>query len=393
MNKVDETPESLADPGNPGTPESQEPRTPKNPGHRRPRRAARNPRDGTQQSQPAPRTSRPSADPPAGLSRRQALTVFGVGAGRADRRTGPRRRRDLPDRQRPAAAGGPAPPRAQRLRPRRHRGPRRRAPPERRPAARQPVPPEPGQEHHVPAVPRPRTDAPLVPPQLRRAVSRRAARRLGEAGLADPRPHDRPPAVRPRADLRQHRRRGRQDPRPLPGQPARRAPGPGSEAGFPPRLPVRVPRGLLRHPGAGQVDLVAVLHDPQVPGRDDRPVPADGRRPGARRGRRSWPTGWTGGRAPEALVRPDADGPADRVRRAAGGAGQPVHDHRPGAVPGHRAALLPRRSPRPAGRRDGQPARPAGERDHAEDHRLRPDVGGDRQRQVPRHRAGTSGTS
>ena len=76
-----------------------------------------------------------------------------------------------------------------------------------------------------------------------------AARRLGGTGLADPRPHDRPPAVRPRADLRQHQRRGRQNPRPLPGQPAGRAPGPGHHGRVPPRLPVRLPRGLLRLAG------------------------------------------------------------------------------------------------------------------------------------------------
>ena len=195
----------------------------------------------------------------------------------------------------------------------------------------------------------------------------------------------------PRAHLRQHRRRRREEPGPVPGQPARRVPGEGREPGFPRRLPVRVPRGLLRHPGAGQVDLGAVLHDPQVPGRDDRPVPAGRRRPGPRRGEEAGRLGRLADKP--ALVRPDADDPADRVRRAAGGTGQPVHDHRPGTVPGRRAALLPRHRPRPAGRRHGQPARPAGERDHAEDHRLPPDVGGDRQRASTATSPGTSGTS
>ena len=290
----------------------------------------------------------------------------------------------IPPTTAPGGRGQVRAPRTRRLCPRRHRGPGRGRAPRCGGAARQPVPPEPGAEHHLPALPRPRTDAPLVPPELRRAITSRTARRLGEARLADPRPHDRPPAVRSRAHLRQHRRRRREEPRPVPGQPARRVPGPGFEPRFPPRLPVRVPRGLLRHPGAGQGDLGAVLHDPQVPGRDDRPVPAGRRRPGPRRGEEAGRLGRLADT--QALVRPDADDPADRVRRVAGGAGQPVHDHRPGAVPGRRAALLPRHRPRPAGRRDGQPARPAGERDHAEDHRLPPDVGGDRQRQVPRHR-------
>ena len=88
-----------------------------------------------------------------------------------------------------------------------------------------------------------------------------------------------------------------QNPRPLPGQPARRAPGQGGQRRLPPRLPVRLPRALLRPARAGRrADLVAVLHDPQVPGRDDRPVPAGRRRPGAGRGRSSWPTGSTGAR-------------------------------------------------------------------------------------------------
>ena len=212
---------------------------------------------------------------PSGLSRRQALTALGVGAGAliaeqalvAD---------GIPPSRQPAGVGQH---RAgtQRLRAGRHLGPRRRPAAEHSAAARQPVPPESGQEHHVPAVPRPRTHAALLPPELRPHLHGGAARRLGEAGLADPRPHDRAPAVRARADLRQHQRRGGQNPRPLPGQPAGRAPGPGHHGRVPPRLPVRVPRGLLRLAGAGKVGLVAVLHDPQVPGRDDRPVPA-GRR-------------------------------------------------------------------------------------------------------------------
>ena len=44
-----------------------------------------------------------------------------------------------------------------------------------------------------------------------------------------------------------------------------------------PRLPVRVPGELLRPARGGPRRLVAVLHDPQVPGRVHRPVPA-GRR-------------------------------------------------------------------------------------------------------------------
>ena len=193
----------------------------------------------------------------------------------ADRRTGPRRRRDPVERQPGARTQRRAG--TQRLRAGRHLGPRRRPATKHSEAARQPVPPEPGQEHHVPAVPRPRTHAALLPPELRPPVGGGAARRLGGAGLADPRPHDRAPAVRPRADLRQHQRRGHKNPRPLPGQPAGRAPGPGHHGRVSPRLPVRVPRGLLRLAGAGKVGLVAVLHDPQVPGRDDRPVPAGGR--------------------------------------------------------------------------------------------------------------------
>ncbi len=46
---------------------------------------------------------------------------------------------------------------------------------------------------------------------------------------------------------------------------------------LPPRLLVGVSRGLLRPAGKWPAGLVAVLHDPQVPSRDDRPVPA-GRR-------------------------------------------------------------------------------------------------------------------
>ena len=133
--------------------------------------------------------------PRKGLSRRRALTVLGIGAGAliaeqalvAD---------GIPPSDRARRPGQVRAPRTQRLRPRRHRGPGRGPAPRCGRAARQPVPPEPGEEHHVPAVPRPRTDAPLVPPELRRDHHSRAARRLGEARLADPRPHDRPPAVR-----------------------------------------------------------------------------------------------------------------------------------------------------------------------------------------------------
>src|SRR5207245_2508690 len=88
----------------------------------------------------------------------------------------------------PAAEAGGAgqvrAPRTRRLRPRRHRGPGRGGAPRCGGTARRPVPPEPGAEHHVPALPRPRTDAPLVPPQLRRTITSRTARRLGEARFA-----------------------------------------------------------------------------------------------------------------------------------------------------------------------------------------------------------------
>src|SRR5262249_25395800 len=132
-----------------------------------------------------PRTATPDNPPkqpptsaPRRLSRRQALTVLGVGARAliaeqalvADRR---------PPRRRPVD-GPPPPPRPQRLRARRPRGPRRPPAAHSGKPAGQPVPPEPGQEHRLPAVPRPRTHAPLLPPQLRRNLRRRAARRLGE---------------------------------------------------------------------------------------------------------------------------------------------------------------------------------------------------------------------
>ncbi len=58
-----------------------------------------------------------------------------------------------------------------------------------------------------------------------------------------------------------------------------------TEAGFHPGYLSGFPEHYFDILEQGGCDLVAVLHDPQVPGRDDRPVPAGGRRPGARRGR------------------------------------------------------------------------------------------------------------
>ena len=192
LEKVDGSGESRQTPETPESQETPEPRNPEIPSNPGPRHAP--------DEQPAETAQGPEQAPGAHRARRRCR--------RPDRRTGPGRRRDPPS-GRPGGRGRARAPRTRRLRPRRDRGPRRGPAPGFGPAARQPVPPEPGQEHHVPAVPRPRTDAPLVPPELRRAISSRAARRLGDARLADPRPHDRPPAVRSRAHLRQHRRPGR----------------------------------------------------------------------------------------------------------------------------------------------------------------------------------------
>ena len=192
----------------------------------------------------------------------------------------------------------------------------------------------------------------------------------------------RAPAVRPGADLGQHR-----EPR-GPGQGPLHRPGAGGPAGpgrcgrVQPGLPVGLPRGLLRPAGGRPVRLVAVLHDPQVPGWVHRPVPAGRGRDRARGGH---PPGRLGGlayRPPQ--LRPHAAGPGGGVRRAARSPGQPVHDHRQRPVPDHRPAVLPRTGAGPDGARAGPAGRAAGQRDRPEGHLVPAAVGRDRERPLPR---------
>ena len=105
------------------------------------------------------------------------------------------------------------------------------------------------------------------------------------------------------------------------------------------------PEVLLRLPGIGPVrpGLVAVLHDPQVPRRADRPVPAGRQRPGPGGGRAAGRLGRPPHRA--AVLRAHAGDLGGRVRRAARGPGQPVRDHRRAALPGDGAAVLARAVP------------------------------------------------
>ena len=51
-----------------------------------------------------------------------------------------------------------------------------------------------------------------------------------------------------------------------------RLPGPGPRGRLPRRVPVGVPGDLLRPAGGRPAGLVALLHDPQVHGRADRPA-------------------------------------------------------------------------------------------------------------------------
>ncbi len=137
-------------------------------------------------------------------------------------------------------------------------------------------------QHQLPAVRRPRPAAAHLPAQLRPAVGGPAVRRVGAAAVRGARAHHGAPAVGARPDLRRHGEPGGAGQRSLPGGEPGPLPGAGPAGRLPRGLPVGLPRDLLRPAGGRPARLVAVLHDPQVPGGPDRPVRAGRERSGDR---------------------------------------------------------------------------------------------------------------
>ncbi len=142
------------------------------------------------------------------------------------------------------------------------------------------------------------------------------------------------------------------------------------------RLPVRVPRELLRPAPRGRAGLGALLHAPQDHGGTARPVHAvrqpPGARDGSRDGRLDLPLGL------EARRRTDGPGPRRRIRR---------HERFPLRARGRdrraelsraRLAFRPRPDLRPARRGSRRAARPPREHPDPEDHRRGAPVGDDR---------------